>query len=129
MGPEAIDPIQSIAALLNKVAGRADVEESAEWYLRSYLIDYKRVLLRRASSQEIEFATDALLHFCVQNLDANAPLYRDCVEIAAEGAKLAASRIAGRPESIPKRSRRQPRRFEETCQRSEIYAAPGRKPS
>ena len=91
------DPIQSIAALLNKVAGRADVEESAEWYLRSYLIDYKRVLLRRGSSQEIEFATDVLMRFCVQNLDANAPLYRDCVDIAKKGAKIAAQvKAAGR---------------------------------
>jgi hypothetical protein len=91
------DPIQSIAALLNKVAGRADVEESAEWYLRSYLIDYKRVLLRRGSSQEIEFATDVLMRFCVQNLDANAPLYRDCVDIAEKGAKIAAQvKAAGR---------------------------------
>ena len=30
-------------------------------------------------------------------------------------------RDAREPESIPKRSRRQPRRFEETCRRSEIY--------
>jgi hypothetical protein len=84
------DPIQSIAALLNKVAGRADVEESAEWYLRSYLIDYKRVLLRKGSSQEIEFATDVLMRFCLQKLDANAPLYRDCVDIADEGIEIAA---------------------------------------
>ena len=84
------DPIQLISALLNKVAGQADVEESAEWYLRSYLIDYKRALLRKASSQQIEFATGALLRFCARSLDANAPLYRDCVEIAEEGAKLAA---------------------------------------
>lgn len=87
------DPIQLIAALLNKVAGRADVEESVEWYLRSYLIDYKRVLLRRGSSQEIEFATDALLRFCLQNLDTNAPLYRDCVEVAEEGARIAAELV------------------------------------
>jgi hypothetical protein len=84
------DPIQLISALLDKVAGQADVEESAEWYLRSYLIDYKRVLLRKASSQQIEFATDALLRFCAKSLDANAPLYRDCVEIAKQGAKVAA---------------------------------------
>jgi hypothetical protein len=84
------DPIQSIAALLNKVAGRADVEESAEWYLRSYLIDYKRVLLRRESSQEIDFATGVLMQFCRQHWDASAPLYRDCAAIADEGAKIAA---------------------------------------
>lgn len=84
------DPIQMISTLLDKVAGRADVEESAEWYLRSNLIDYKRVLVRKASSQEVEFATGALMRFCAQTLDANAPLYRDCVEIAEEGAKVAA---------------------------------------
>jgi hypothetical protein len=84
------DPIRLISALLDKVAGRADVEESAEWYLRSNLIDYKRALLRKLSSQEIEFATGALMRFCAQSLDANTPLYRDCVEIAEEGAKVAA---------------------------------------
>ena len=84
------DPIQSISALLNRVAGQADIEESVEWYLRSYLIDYKRALLRKSSSQEIEFATGALMRFCVQNLDADAPVYRDCAEIAEQGVKLAA---------------------------------------
>ncbi|MDY6946458.1 MAG: hypothetical protein SXG53_12115 [Pseudomonadota bacterium] len=84
------DPIRLIGALLNRMAGQADVEDSAEWYLRSYLIDYKRALLRKASSQQIEFATDALLRFCARSLDANAPLYRDCLEIAAAGASLAA---------------------------------------
>jgi hypothetical protein len=79
------DPIQLISALLDRVAGRADVEGSAEWYLRSNLIDYKRVLLRKASRQEIEFATGALLRFCEQNLDVSTPLYRDCVEIAEIG--------------------------------------------
>ena len=91
------DPIQLISTLLNKVAGQADVEESAEWYLRSHLIDYKRVLLRKTSSQEVEFATGALMRFCAQSLDASTPLYRDCVEIAEEGAKLAVQlKAAGR---------------------------------
>ena len=84
------DPIQSIAALLDEIAGRADVEESAEWYLRSNLIDYKRVLLRKSSSHEIEFATSALLRFCSQALDAGAPLYRNCVAVAEQGARVAA---------------------------------------
>jgi hypothetical protein len=84
------DPIQLISMLLDKVAGQADVEESAEWYLRSNLIDYKRALLRKSSSQEVEFATGALLRFCAQSLDMNAPLYRDCVEIAEEGVKVGA---------------------------------------
>lgn len=91
------DPIQSIGALLNKIAGQADVEESPEWYLRSNLIDYKRVLLRKTSSQEIEFATGALMRFCDQSLDASAPLYRECAEIAEEGVKVAAQlKAAGR---------------------------------
>lgn len=84
------DPIQLISALLNEIAGRADVEESVEWYLRSNLIDYKRVLLRRTSSEEIEFATGALMRFCAEHLDASAPLYKDCAEVAEEGAKIAA---------------------------------------
>ena len=84
------DPIQLIGALLDKIGSQADVEESAEWYLRSYLIDYKRVLLRKASSQEIEFATDALMRFCAQSLDVSAPLHRDCVQVMEEGAKIAA---------------------------------------
>lgn len=84
------DPIQSISALLNRVAGQADVEESVEWYLRSYLIDYKRALLRKSSSQEIEFATGALMRFCAQNLDPNAPLYKECAEIAEQGTTIAA---------------------------------------
>ena len=84
------DPIQSISALLNRVAGQADIEESVEWYLRSYLIDYKRALLRKSSSQEIEFATGALMRFCAQNLDPNAPLYQECAEIAEQGTNMAA---------------------------------------
>jgi hypothetical protein len=90
------DPIHLIGALLNRIAGQADVEESAEWYLRSNLIDYKRVLLRKTSAQEIEFATGALMRFCAQSLDNTAPLYRDCAEIAEEGAKVAAYIKAGR---------------------------------
>lgn len=84
------DPIQLISALLDRIAGRADVEESAQWYLRSYLIDYKRALLRRASRHEIEFATEALMRFCARNLETNAPEYRDCVEVAEQGSRLAA---------------------------------------
>jgi nitrate reductase alpha subunit len=84
------DPIKLIGALLDEIGEQADVEESAQWYLRSYLIDYKRALLRQASSQEIEFATAALMRFCAQSLDAKAPLYRACVEVAEEGAKVAA---------------------------------------
>lgn len=87
--PAMSDPIQLISALLDRVAGQADVEESAEWYLRSNLIDYKRVLLRKSSRREIEFATGALMRFCDQNLDANTQFYRDCVEIAEVGAKVA----------------------------------------
>lgn len=83
------DPIQLISALLDRVAGQADVDASAEWYLRSYLIDYKRVLLRKSSSREIEFATGALMRFCDQHLDPSTPLYQACVEIAEKGAKLA----------------------------------------
>lgn len=90
------DPIQSIAVLLNQIGDQADVEESAEWYLRSNLIDYKRALLRKTSSQEIEFATGALMRFCAQSLDTNAPLYRSCIEIAQEGSKLAAQLKAAR---------------------------------
>jgi hypothetical protein len=82
------DPIQSISELLNRLSAQADIEESAEWYLRSYLVDYKRTLLRKWSSQEIEFATDALMRFCAQALDANGELYRECAEIAREGAKM-----------------------------------------
>lgn len=84
------DPIQLISALLNEVSSQADVEESAQWYLRSYLVDYKRTLLRRWSSQEIEFATGALMRFCAQSLDVNGALYRECAEIAEEGAKIGA---------------------------------------
>ena len=84
------DPIQSISDLLNKVSAQADIEESPEWYLRSYLVDYKRTLLRKWSSQEIEFATDALMRFCAQALDTNGALYRECAEIAEEGAKMGA---------------------------------------
>lgn len=84
------DPIQSISTLLNKISSQADVEESAEWYLRSYLVDYKRTLLRKWSSQEIEFATGALMRFCAQSLDTNGLLYRECAEIADKGMKMAA---------------------------------------
>lgn len=91
------DPIQLIATLLDKIGEQADVEESAEWYLRSNLIDYKRALLRKASSQEIEFATGALMRFCAQSLDVNAQLYKECAEIAEEGAKIGAGmKAAGR---------------------------------
>lgn len=83
------DPIQLIAALLDEIGDQADVEESAHWYLRSYLVDYKRALLRKSSSREIEFATGAFMRFCAQNFDASAPLYRSCADIAEEGAKLA----------------------------------------
>lgn len=79
------NPIQSIGALLDRIGERADVEESAEWYLRSYLIDYKRALLRNSSSQEIEAATEALTRFCDRSLDVKSQLYRDCVEIAEQG--------------------------------------------
>lgn len=84
------DPIQLISALLNKVSAQADVEESAEWYLRSYLVDYKRALLRKSSSQEIEFATGALMRFCAQTLGTDGSLHQECVEIAEEGAKMVA---------------------------------------
>jgi len=91
------DPIQSISALLNRLSELADVEESAEWYLRSYLVDYKRTLLRKWSSQEIEFATGALMRFCAEALDTSSALYRDCAEIAEEGAKFGAQlKAAGR---------------------------------
>jgi hypothetical protein len=91
------DPIQSISTLLNKISSQADVEESAEWYLRSYLVDYKRTLLRKWSSQEIEFATGALMRFCAQSLDTDGPLYRECAEIAEEGMKMGAQlKAAGR---------------------------------
>lgn len=91
------DPIQSISELLNKVSAQADIEESAEWYLRSYLVDYKRTLLRKWSSQEIEFATDALMRFCAQALDTHSALYQECAEIAEEGAKMGAQlKAAGR---------------------------------
>jgi hypothetical protein len=74
-----------------------DVQGSAEWYLRSYLVDYKRALLRRVSSQEIEFATDAFMRFCAHALDTSSALYRDCIEIAEEGAKIGAQlKAAGR---------------------------------
>ncbi len=91
------DPIQLISSLLNKISSQADVEESAEWYLRSYLVDYKRTLLRRWSSQEIEFATGALMSFCAEKLDTNGALYEECAEIAVEGAKIGAElKAAGR---------------------------------
>ena len=91
------DPIQSISSLLNRISHTADVEESAEWYLRSYLVDYKRTLLRKWSSQEIEFATDALMRFCAQSLDKDGDLYRECAEIAQEGAKVGVElKAAGR---------------------------------
>lgn len=91
------DPIQSISALLNKISHTADIEESAEWYLRSYLVDYKRTLLRKGSSQEIEFATNALMRFCTEALDTSGALYRECAEIAQEGAKVGAElKAAGR---------------------------------
>lgn len=82
------DPIQSISALLNEISSQADVEESAEWYLRSYLVDYKRTLLRKWSSQEIEFATGALMRFCAQSLDTNGSLYREISGIAEEATKI-----------------------------------------
>lgn len=86
-----------IGALLDKIGQQADVQESPEWYLRSYLVDYKRTLLRKWSSQEIEFATDALMRFCAQSLDTNSALYRECAEIAEEGAKMGAQlKAAGR---------------------------------
>lgn len=84
------DPIQLISSLLNEISSQADVEESAEWYLRSYLVDYKRTLMRKWSSEEIEFATGALMRFCAQSLDTNGSLYRECAEIAEAGAKIAA---------------------------------------
>jgi hypothetical protein len=84
------DPIQLTSALLNRLSDQADVQESAEWYLRSYLVDYKRALLRKWSSQEIEFATDAFMRFCARSLDTSSALYRDCVEVAEEGAKVGA---------------------------------------
>lgn len=87
--PPMPDPIQLISALLNNLSDQADVEESAEWYLRSYLVDYKRALLRKWSSQEIEFATGAFMRFCDQSLDTASSLYRDCAEIAEAGAKVA----------------------------------------
>jgi hypothetical protein len=91
------DPIQLIASLLDRIGDRADVEESAEWYLRSNLIDYKRALLRKTSSGEIDFATGAFMRFCAQTLRANAPLYQSCCEIAEQGAKVAAElEAAGR---------------------------------
>ncbi|WP_129642542.1 hypothetical protein [Peristeroidobacter agariperforans] len=89
------DPIQLIGELLNKVSAQADVQESPEWYLRSYLVDYKRTLLRRWSSQEIEFATEALMRFCAQALDTHGALYRECAEIAEEGAKVGVQLKAG----------------------------------
>ena len=91
------DPIQSISELLNKVSAQADVQESAEWYLRSYLVDYKRTLLRKWSSEEIEFATDALMRFCAEALDTHSALYRECAQIAEEGAKMGVQlKAAGR---------------------------------
>lgn len=91
------DPIQMVSELLNKVSELADVEESPEWYLRSYLVDYKRTLLRKWSSQEIEFATGALMRFCAEALDTSSELYRECTEIAEEGAKFGAQlKAAGR---------------------------------
>ncbi|HEY5758237.1 MAG TPA: hypothetical protein VIU34_20565 [Steroidobacter sp.] len=91
------DPIQLIGTLLNKISSQADIEESAEWYLRSYLVDYKRTLLRKWSSQEIEFATGALMRFCAQSLDTDGSLYKECAEIAEEGAKMGAElKAAGR---------------------------------
>jgi hypothetical protein len=90
------DPIQLISTLLNNLSDQADVEESAEWYLRSYLVDYKRTLLRKWSSQEIEFATGAFMRFCAQSLDADSALYSDCAEIAEEGAKVAEQLKAAR---------------------------------
>lgn len=91
------DPIQLISELLNKVSAQADVQESAEWYLRSYLVDYKRTLLRKWSSQEIEFATAALMRFCEQALDTHGDLYRECAQIAKEGAKVGVQlKAAGR---------------------------------
>jgi hypothetical protein len=83
------DPIQLISALLNEISSQADIEESAEWYLRSYLVDYKRTLLRKWSSQEIEFATGALMRFCAEALDTHGSLYRQCAEIAEEGTRMA----------------------------------------
>ncbi len=83
------DPIQLISALLNNLSGQADVEESAEWYLRSYLVDYKRALLRKWSSQEIEFATGAFMRLCDQSLDTASSLYRDCAKIAEAGTRVA----------------------------------------
>jgi hypothetical protein len=91
------DPIQLISSLLNEISSQADVEERAEWYLRSYLVDYKRTLLRKWSSQEIEFATGALMRFCAEALDTHGSLYRQCAEIAEEGAKMAVDlKAAGR---------------------------------
>lgn len=87
--PRMPDPIQLISTLLNNLSDQADVEESAEWYLRSYLVDYKRALLRKFSSQEIEFATGAFMRFCAESLDTGSSLYRDCAEIADAGAKVA----------------------------------------
>lgn len=86
--PPMPDPIQLTSALLNQLSDQADVEESAEWYLRSYLVDYKRALLRKSSSREIEFATDAFMRFCAQSLDTGSALYRGCAEVAEEGAKV-----------------------------------------
>lgn len=91
------DPIQLTSALLNQLSDQADVEESAEWYLRSYLVDYKRAFLRKSSSKELEFAIDAFMRFCAQSLDTQSALYRGCVEVAEEGAKVAAQlKEAGR---------------------------------
>jgi nitrate reductase alpha subunit len=87
--------VELACALLNNLSDQADVEESAEWYLRSYLVDYKRTLLRRSSAQEIEFATGALMRFCAQALDTSSALYRDCTQIAEAGSKVAEQLKAG----------------------------------
>jgi len=80
--------IREIGLLLNDIEVKQPEKESLEWYLRNNLNDYLKVIDKVDNSNDLKIATKILSRFCLESMDWDTPLFKQCTKITELGLKL-----------------------------------------
>jgi hypothetical protein len=83
--------LESIDAVVNRLAQGTPARESLEWYLGNNLRSYREALQKAKTRRDVENATRALSRFCTESMEWSSELFRECTRIQEAGFALAKS--------------------------------------
>ncbi|OGT26075.1 MAG: hypothetical protein A3B71_04235 [Gammaproteobacteria bacterium RIFCSPHIGHO2_02_FULL_42_43] len=81
--------INEVQTFLQELKKNNPERESLEWYLINNLNRYLESLTAAGSAQEIKIATKILSRFCVDCMNWDTTLFKQCTKITHLGLKIA----------------------------------------